>query len=97
MTSDRSMPSYRFITRRKQLIVKHTVLGLTLLSVSSGAWFYLRPGARPSAPGEPVEGITSELARAIPAGYPRVQFIDATGGRRDPVSAFPGQKNNTAS
>jgi len=64
------------MTRRRKLIFKYVVVSLSLVIAASVGLLLLRHRARPYAPGEHVEGITSELERAIPAGYPAVQFKD---------------------
>lgn len=64
------------LTRRQQLIVKHTLISTTLLLVASTAIVLVRRRPKPYTPGEQVQGITRELERAIPAGYPAVRFTD---------------------
>lgn len=66
----------RWLTRRKKLIVKHTLISLSLLLAVTALIFLLRERPKPYAPGEEVEGITSELERSIPAGYQPVKFTD---------------------
>jgi hypothetical protein len=62
------------LSRRRKLIVKYVLVTLSLLIGASAAVLILRHRAKPYSPGEQVEGITSELERAVPAGYPAVQF-----------------------
>src|SRR5574337_184325 len=64
----------RPMTRRRKLIVKYVAVSLSLVMAASAAVLILRHRAKPYAPGEKVEGITSELERAVPASYPAVQF-----------------------
>ncbi|HEV2493310.1 MAG TPA: CRTAC1 family protein [Terriglobia bacterium] len=63
-------------SRRQQLIVKHTLISASLLSVASAVWFVARPRVQPYTPGEDVKGITRELDRALPSGYPAIQFTN---------------------
>ena len=62
------------MTRRRKLIVKYVLVSLSLLMAASATMLILRHRAKPYAPGEKMESITSELERAVPAGYPAVQF-----------------------
>lgn len=64
------------LTRRKKLILKHTLISLSLLLVASLVIVIVRNRPKPYSPGEKVEGITSELARSIPAGYQPVNFTN---------------------
>lgn len=66
----------RPLTRRKKLIVKHTLISASLVVVASAAVLLLRHRAKPYSPGEHVEGVTSELERAVPAGYSAVRFTN---------------------
>lgn len=45
-------------------------------------------------PGERVEGLTSELTRALPRDYPRVSFVDVTRAAGIDVQHFPGQRTS---
>jgi len=64
------------LTRRRKLMLKYILISLSLVTVASSALLILRQRARPYSPGEVVEGITSELERAVPAGYPAVRFLN---------------------
>jgi hypothetical protein len=66
----------RTLTRRQKLIIKHTLISLSLVVVASGVVYVLRERPQPYAPGEAVEGISSELERSIPAGYLPIRFTD---------------------
>lgn len=66
------------LTRRKRLIIKYTFVGLGGVLAGSAALLVIRERPKPYAPGEVVEGITSELSRSLPADYPRVQFRDVS-------------------
>ncbi len=64
------------LTRRKRLMIKYALVGLGGVLAGSAALLVIRERPKPYAPGEAVEGITSELSRTLPADYPRVQFGD---------------------
>jgi enediyne biosynthesis protein E4 len=64
------------LTRRQQLILKHTIISTSLLLAASTTIVLVRRRPKPYTPGEQVQGITRELDRAIPAGYPAVQFTN---------------------
>ena len=66
------------MSRRKQLILKYTLLSLGLVLAACGALLLARRSSRPYVPGQTVEGITQELARNLPPDYPRVVFTDVT-------------------
>jgi TolA-binding protein len=66
------------LTRRQRLLRRTGALALLLLAGAGGAaWLALRrsPVYRP---GDPVEGLTAELARSLPPDYPRVTFTDVS-------------------
>jgi hypothetical protein len=66
-------------SRRKRLIVRYAALSLGLVCVvTAGVVLLLREPGGAYRPGGPVAGVTNELAREIPADYPRVTFSDAT-------------------
>jgi hypothetical protein len=60
--------------QRRNLIAGALCLGL--VCVVSALAFVRRPAARYD-PSSPADGITSELARRLPADHPRVSFVDA--------------------
>ena len=66
------------LSRRQRLIVRHMLISLSLVLVATAALFFLRQRPKHYSPGEKVEGITSELTRSLPAGYPAVHFTDVT-------------------
>lgn len=63
-------------TRRQKLIVKHTLISLSLVLAASAVLLIVRHRSARYSPGERVEGITNELARNVPAGFPAVQFTE---------------------
>jgi enediyne biosynthesis protein E4 len=66
------------LTRRQQLIVKHVLISTSLLSAATVTILLVRQRPKPYTPGEQVQGITRELDRPLPAGYPEVRFTDVT-------------------
>src|SRR3990172_1777087 len=64
------------LTYRKRLIIRYILLCLGGVLAAWGVLLLVRGRPQPYSPGEEVEGITRELARTIPAGYPRVQFTN---------------------
>jgi hypothetical protein len=66
------------ITRRQRLLVITGITSAVVLAAASAAIFVRRP-ARAYNPGVQAEGITAELTRAIPAGYPQVTFTETAG------------------
>jgi hypothetical protein len=80
--------------RRRQFILKYTLLGLSLVAAASAALLWLRPRSQPYAPGEPIEGLTSELERRIPPGYRPVKFTDAAAQAGLNFRHFPGRRTS---
>jgi hypothetical protein len=70
--------STRGPSRRRRLILKHTLISLSIVVVTVAALFLARDRPQSYKPGEQIEGITSELARKIPPGYQPVRFTDVT-------------------
>ena len=66
------------MSRRKQLILKYTLASLGLVLAACAAVLLARRGSAPYVPGQTVEGITQDLARNLPADYPRITFADVT-------------------
>jgi hypothetical protein len=65
-------------SRRRRLIVKHTLISLSIVAATMAVILIVRHRPKSYTPGEAVEGITSELARQIPPGYQPVRFTDVT-------------------
>jgi hypothetical protein len=66
------------LTRRKRLVRLTAALGVVFAAAGAfTVWWLLRPAAV-YRPGIGVEGLTAELARALPDDYPRVTFTDVT-------------------
>ena len=81
------------LKRRKRLIIRYTLLGLCGVLAAWGALLLVRGRSKPYSPGEQVEGITSELSRNIPAGYPRAHFTNVTEEAGIRFKHFQGQRS----
>jgi len=81
------------LTRRRKLMLKHVLISLSLVVVASGIVLILRQRAKPYSPGEAMESITSELERAVPAGYPAVQFVNVARRAGINFQHFYGQRS----
>lgn len=82
-----------WLTPRKRLIVKHTAISLGSVLLISVLLIALRNEPRRYSPGEAVEGITSELARGVPAGYTPVQFTNVAQESGIHFRHFPGVRS----
>ncbi|MBI3469987.1 MAG: CRTAC1 family protein [Candidatus Solibacter usitatus] len=80
------------LTPRKRLILRHTLTGMTLVVLTTGILFSLRKRPEPYAPGGEIEGVTSELSRRAPAGYPAVRFVDVAREAGIGFRHFPGKR-----
>jgi Flp pilus assembly protein TadD len=66
------------LTRRQRLLLIAAGSSVAFLGVASvAAWRWVRPGPT-YRPGEVVEGVTSDLTRALPTDHPKVVFADVT-------------------
>ena len=67
----------RLTKRRRSMLITLGGGGVFLIAVMVAGlrWHRAEPTYRP---GEQVEGVTSELARSLPANYPKVVFTDVT-------------------
>lgn len=63
-------------TRRKRLILKYTLATATFVGVAAVTLLVVRNRTRRYVPGEQVSGISNDLARNLPADFPRVQSTD---------------------
>ncbi len=65
-------------TRRQRRLALATTAAVGFVVIGlAAALFALKP--RPAyRPGQPVEGLTSELSRTLPPDYPRVTFVDVS-------------------
>jgi hypothetical protein len=66
------------VPRRRRLLIITAGFGLAFIALAAIAvWVAMKPEPTYS-PGESIEGLTAELARSLPEGYPRVTFSDVT-------------------
>ena len=63
--------------RRRRLRLTAWAGALFVALALAGIWYMMRP-AGVYQPGEAIEGLTADLARTIPADYPRITFRDVT-------------------
>ncbi len=82
------------LSRRNRKLVFTTVgIGLVLLLTAVVIWLQFKPEA-PYRPGEKIEGLTSELARALPRDYPRVQFVEVAKTSGIDFQHFSGKRSS---
>lgn len=80
------------LSRRRRLIVITISIGiLFLLAVS--ATILMLSEKKPYRPGEKIEGVVADLARGLPANYPRVTFVDASKQAGIDFRHFSGQRS----
>lgn len=65
-------------TRRKRRYWVTAALGAAFVAIAGVVSWRMLGHSETYRPGEPVEGLTADLARALPADYPRVRFTDVT-------------------
>ena len=61
---------------RKRLLVQYTGAGLATVVVAALLFVALRGRTERYSPGDEIDGITSDLDRGLPTGYPAVQFSE---------------------
>ncbi|MDA0337499.1 MAG: CRTAC1 family protein [bacterium] len=87
------MPGLRPARRRHRLLLR-VAIGAVALGATGAALLVLRPPPAQYVPGAPVLGLTSELARQLPAGAPAVQFVDAATGAGVTFQHFHGTRSH---
>lgn len=80
-------------TRRQRLIARTIVIAL-LASALTLAFILLRPEPNQYVPGEELKGLTDDLSRDLPSGYPRAKFVDATKGAGIDFRHFYGARSH---
>src|SRR3990167_3379884 len=80
-------------SRRRRLWFTAAAGGLFAAAAGAGAWYAARP-APVYQPGEAIEGLTADLARTIPADYPRVTFRDVTAEAGITFRHFAGTRSS---
>ena len=66
------------LTKRRRLLLGTSAAGLVFLIAATVAAIRWSRKEEVYRPGKDLEGITSDLARSLPADYPRVTFTDVT-------------------
>jgi len=89
---DRTLTPPRPRTRRQALIIKYTVITVGFVIVASAALLIHRDRTERYIPGEQVKGVTNDLARNLPADYPRVRFTDVAKQAGINFRHFPGTR-----
>ncbi len=79
-------------SRRKRLIIITTSIGFVFLAVVS-LTIWLLAERKPYRPGEKIEGVVADLARRLPANYPKVTFVDAGKEAGIDFRHFSGQRS----
>ena len=80
-------------SRRRRLWFTAAAGGLFLAVALAGTWYATRP-APVYQPGEAIEGLTADLARTIPADYPRITFRDVTAEAGITFRHFAGTRSS---
>ncbi|MBI2505922.1 MAG: CRTAC1 family protein [Candidatus Latescibacteria bacterium] len=79
-------------TRRQRLVFRTALIsGLAVLAVAAALIF--RPAPAQYVPGEKMEGLTEDLARAIPPNYVPVKFSEVAGEAGIDFQHFHGQRS----
>jgi hypothetical protein len=79
---------------KRQRSVRFTSLAGILLFVVLAIIFWPGESNEQYIPGEDIEGLTSELERSVPEGYPKVQFIDVAELAGVDFKHFHGQRSS---
>ena len=89
------MPKLRPASRRKQLILRYSALSLLVVAgATAAAVLLLRQPQEKYSPGGPIEGVTSDLQRDLPAGRPAVSFVDQTSQAGIDFRHFAGARSS---
>lgn len=79
--------------RRRRLWLTAAAGGLFVMVALAGAWYLTRPAPVYQA-GDAIEGLTADLARTIPADYPRITFRDVTAEAGITFRHFAGSRSS---
>lgn len=82
------------MTRRQRLIALTAAGAVLFVAVASAATLRWRAPGHGYHPGEDRQGITSDLARELPANYPRVTFTDVTSEAGIGYVHFSGKRSS---
>ncbi len=81
------------IPKRKRLVM-FTSLAAILLFIVLSLIFWPSAPSQNYIPGEGIEGLTSDLERPVPEGYPNVQFLDVTDTAGIVFNHFNGERTS---
>ncbi len=87
------MPPRHALSARRRLILKYSLAAAAVVAAAVVAVSGRRSEQKPYAPGEAVEGITSELARHLPADHPRISFTNVAPAAGIHFRHFPGTRS----
>jgi hypothetical protein len=79
---------------KRQRLVTITSLAATLFFAFLAIIFWPSGSNEQYVPGEDIVGLTSELERSVPEGYPKVKFIDATKSAGVEFVHFHGERTS---
>lgn len=82
------------MTRRRRLLLLTSAGAIVFLAAATVAALRWRGPKQTYQPGEDREGITSELARDLPANYPRVTLTDVTHAAGIQFQHFSGKRSS---
>ncbi len=82
------------LSRRRRNVAYTSVIGSLLLLLCLGVIWILSSSAESYRPGQDVEGLTDDLARTLPADYPRVVFTDMTESAGIAFTHFHGTRTS---
>jgi enediyne biosynthesis protein E4 len=82
------------LARRKRRIVLTAGLAFAFVAIASTVVFLTANREPAYRPGAKVEGLTSDLSRALPADYPRITFVDVTKAAGIQFHHFDGQRSS---
>ena len=66
------------LPKRRRKVVTTALIGVAVVAAILLGMYFLTPPKTTYLPGKDTEGLTNDLGRNIPEGYPRVTFTDAT-------------------
>ena len=81
-------------TKRQRLLLATASAGLLFLVATAGMIWRARARVDVYRPGGPVEGLTADLARSVPADHPRVVFTDVTRAAGIAFHQFSGTRTS---
>ena len=82
------------LSKRQRLLFVTASAGLLFVVATAGLIWRARARVDTYRPGDPVEGLTAELARSIPADHPHVVFTDVTRAAGIDFRHFPATRTS---